>query len=729
MFQFKAVLKSGGFFILSCGACIIGVCVIGVTVIIVAVPRTSSTENATIEPDFKSSISTEISVFTTQIKDNTRTHPEITTSIATEPSVSTTQMEYNTRTDPEITTSIVTEESVFKTQTEDNTRADPEIKTSITTEASVSTTQMTYNTRTDPEIITYIVTEESVFTTQTEDNTRADPEIKTSITTEASVSTTQIEYTTRIDPEITTSIVTEESVFTTQTEDNTRTDPEIKTSITSEASVSTTPMEDNTRTDPAITTSIATESSVFTTQREENTRTDPEIKTSITREASVFTTQTEDYTRTDSENKTSLTTESSVFTTQMEDNTRIDPEITTSIATEAPGVCEINQIQYKNTVPILLYPNTNNVIYPQGKATTAFVNKEEVEFSCPQAEVRANGVNLGSSITVVCKSNETFIYNGTNIEWRNVLCSKSLVPTINEVPVQNLSSDDPNKSCDIGGDSTIFLNLGYTVDSNRFINIVNICFNTTNKIALYSHYTLISSINFGSRNVTRSNIRQADWLYKLGYSVKTVYDDSKKTINNLLGLPDDSDKYINNNKFITTQQLASENDFYLATFQLAVKNYANIAPQWNSINKGNWLQENEIRLYASNNNVNLQIWSGTYGVMKLNNETSEPTELYLLEKVVKKEFVIAFPVPELYWKIVYNPLNAQGIVFIGHNNPYVDKVNPEEQICVDISSKISWIRWDKELYAKGYFYACDYNDDGFHSIVDFAPKLKITGHL
>ncbi|XP_050514365.1 uncharacterized protein LOC114334473 isoform X24 [Diabrotica virgifera virgifera] len=679
MFQFKAVLKSGGFFILSCGACIIGVCVIGVTVIIVAVPRTSSTENATIEPDFKSSISTEISVFTTQIKDNTRTHPEITTSIATEPSVSTTQMEYNTRTDPEITTSIVTEESVFKTQTEDNTRADPEIKTSITTEASVSTTQMTYNTRTDPEIITYIVTEESVFTTQTEDNTRADPEIKTSITTEASVSTTQIEYTTRIDPEITTSIVTEESVFTTQTEDNTRTDPEIKTSITSEASVSTTPMEDNTRTDPAITTSIATESSVFTTQ--------------------------------------------------MEDNTRIDPEITTSIATEAPGVCEINQIQYKNTVPILLYPNTNNVIYPQGKATTAFVNKEEVEFSCPQAEVRANGVNLGSSITVVCKSNETFIYNGTNIEWRNVLCSKSLVPTINEVPVQNLSSDDPNKSCDIGGDSTIFLNLGYTVDSNRFINIVNICFNTTNKIALYSHYTLISSINFGSRNVTRSNIRQADWLYKLGYSVKTVYDDSKKTINNLLGLPDDSDKYINNNKFITTQQLASENDFYLATFQLAVKNYANIAPQWNSINKGNWLQENEIRLYASNNNVNLQIWSGTYGVMKLNNETSEPTELYLLEKVVKKEFVIAFPVPELYWKIVYNPLNAQGIVFIGHNNPYVDKVNPEEQICVDISSKISWIRWDKELYAKGYFYACDYNDDGFHSIVDFAPKLKITGHL
>ncbi|XP_050514370.1 uncharacterized protein LOC114334473 isoform X29 [Diabrotica virgifera virgifera] len=654
MFQFKAVLKSGGFFILSCGACIIGVCVIGVTVIIVAVPRTSSTENATIEPDFKSSISTEISVFTTQIKDNTRTHPEITTSIATEPSVSTTQMEYNTRTDPEITTSIVTEESVFKTQTEDNTRADPEIKTSITTEASVSTTQMTYNTRTDPEIITYIVTEESVFTTQTEDNTRADPEIKTSITTEASVSTTQIEYTTRIDPEITTSIVTEESVFTTQTED---------------------------------------------------------------------------YTRTDSENKTSLTTESSVFTTQMEDNTRIDPEITTSIATEAPGVCEINQIQYKNTVPILLYPNTNNVIYPQGKATTAFVNKEEVEFSCPQAEVRANGVNLGSSITVVCKSNETFIYNGTNIEWRNVLCSKSLVPTINEVPVQNLSSDDPNKSCDIGGDSTIFLNLGYTVDSNRFINIVNICFNTTNKIALYSHYTLISSINFGSRNVTRSNIRQADWLYKLGYSVKTVYDDSKKTINNLLGLPDDSDKYINNNKFITTQQLASENDFYLATFQLAVKNYANIAPQWNSINKGNWLQENEIRLYASNNNVNLQIWSGTYGVMKLNNETSEPTELYLLEKVVKKEFVIAFPVPELYWKIVYNPLNAQGIVFIGHNNPYVDKVNPEEQICVDISSKISWIRWDKELYAKGYFYACDYNDDGFHSIVDFAPKLKITGHL
>nr|QNH88358.1 double-stranded ribonuclease 2 [Diabrotica virgifera virgifera] len=398
---------------------------------------------------------------------------------------------------------------------------------------------------------------------------------------------------------------------------------------------------------------------------------------------------------------------------------------------EPSGPCEINQIQYRNTHPLLLSPKTDNVIYPQGKANTIFASNEEVEFSCSQSEVRANGVNLGSNITVVCKSNETFTYNGTNIEWKNVACSKTLVPTIKEVPVQNLSSDDPNKPCDIGDDSTIFLNLGYTVDLNRFISIVNICFNTTNKIALYSHYILTSVTIFGSRNVTRSNIRQEDSLYKLGYSVKTVYDDSKKTMNNLLGLPDDSDKYINNKIFITPQQLASENDFYLATFQLAVKNYANIAPQWNSINKGNWLQENEIRLYASNNNVNLQIWSGTYGVTKLNNETEppEPTELYLLEKELKNGFVIAFPVPELYWKVVYNPLNTQGLVLIGHNNPYVDKVNPEEQICEDISSKISWISWDKELYEKGYFYACDYNDDGFHNTVNFAPNLKVTGYL
>ncbi|XP_072397827.1 salivary protein Tsal2A-like [Diabrotica undecimpunctata] len=399
---------------------------------------------------------------------------------------------------------------------------------------------------------------------------------------------------------------------------------------------------------------------------------------------------------------------------------------------EPSGSCEINQVQYRNTAPFLLAPNTENIIYPQGKATTIFAINENVEFSCPQAEVRANGINLGSNITVVCKSKETFIYNGINIEWKNVSCSKSLVSTINEMPVKNLSADDPNKPCDIGDDSTLFLNLGYTVDSSRFINIVNICFNTTNRIALYSHYILTSSVNFGSRNVTRSNIRQYDPIYKLGEPVKQIYEESKKTINNLLGLPDDSDKYINNNTFITVEQLATENDFYSASFQLAVKNYANIAPQWNSINNGNWLQENEIRMYATNKNVNLEIWSGTYGVTELHNETTEPpkpTELYLFERESKKQFVIAFPVPAFYWKVVYNPLNKKGIVLIGHNNPYVDKVTSGEQICDDISSKINWISWDKELFDKGYFYACDYNDKRFQSIVHFAPKLNITGYL
>ncbi|CAG9838660.1 unnamed protein product [Diabrotica balteata] len=406
-------------------------------------------------------------------------------------------------------------------------------------------------------------------------------------------------------------------------------------------------MVENTTNEPEFKTSITTETSVSTTQFTENPITEPELKTSITTDTSVSTIQSTENPIIEPEYKTSISTDASVFTTQIEDDSTIKPEFKTSTTTKAPGFCEINQIQYSNTAPLLLSPNTQNIIYPQGKATTIFATNEEVEFSCPQSQVRANGVNLDSTIIVVCKSKETFTYNGINIEWKNVLCSKSLVPTINEISVKNLSIDDPNKPCDIGDDS----------------------------------------------------------------------------------LPDDSDKYINNNAFITTQQLASENDFYSASFQLAVKNYANIAPQWNSINNGNWLQESEIRMYASNKNVNLQIWSGTYGVTKLNNETTELIDLYLFEREIRKQLVKAFPVPELYWKIVYNPLNTQGIVLIGHNNPYVGKVSPEEQICDDISSKLNWISWDKELYDKGYFYACDYNDDKFQSIVHFAPKLKITGYL
>lgn len=69
----------------------------------------------------------------------------------------------------------------------------------------------------------------------------------------------------------------------------------------------------------------------------------------------------------------------------------------------------------------------------------------------------------------------------------------------------------------------------------------------------------------------------------------------------ILGSKSEAQKYINSKMFMSRGHLAPDGDFMLAAWQWATYYYANVNPQFQSINGGNWLKfERAVRELAQN---------------------------------------------------------------------------------------------------------------------------------
>ncbi|XP_076251559.1 salivary endonuclease-like, partial [Rhynchophorus ferrugineus] len=147
----------------------------------------------------------------------------------------------------------------------------------------------------------------------------------------------------------------------------------------------------------------------------------------------------------------------------------------------------------------------------------------------------------------------------------------------------------------------------------------------------------------------------------------------------------------------------------------------NAAPQWQIINANNWYKvETSIRDYAEANQVDLLQWTGVYGVLSVNNTNNIKTELYLYSK--NDELYI--PVPEVFWKVVYDPIYQKGAAIIGLNNPYAENYTV---FCDDVSDLTKWVNFKKSNTAKGLIFVCNVTD--FRKTVKYLPEFSVTGLL
>lgn len=189
--------------------------------------------------------------------------------------------------------------------------------------------------------------------------------------------------------------------------------------------------------------------------------------------------------------------------------------------------------------------------------------------------------------------------------------------------------------------------------------------------------------------------------------------------------------------------LAPASDMFYRSQQASVYYYINTVPVWKSIQKSNWkLVEDIARKLAGQQCANLDVWTGGIDVMTLKNDQGKDRTLIssFLTKLLKMRtwpigadtqvtltksdnmMTDVIPVPKFLFKYVVDPVRNRGIVFVTLNNPKVNAITPEDQLC-EARIACSTLYPQFNLVGSGYTYCCSI--DSTSKFAAIATKLGL----
>lgn len=119
--------------------------------------------------------------------------------------------------------------------------------------------------------------------------------------------------------------------------------------------------------------------------------------------------------------------------------------------------------------------------------------------------------------------------------------------------------------------------IGFEFSNNRRVNQIEICFDDTEKIPIYSGAIMFAEIA-GSQTGGANPSFKTHPLYK-GLSVSDLYKRNNQMTRSTI---------ININNYFMKGHLSANADFIFKPQRSATFTYLNAAPQWNKLNTGNW---------------------------------------------------------------------------------------------------------------------------------------------
>lgn len=373
-----------------------------------------------------------------------------------------------------------------------------------------------------------------------------------------------------------------------------------------------------------------------------------------------------------------------------------------------------------NMLPLLLNPNGgdgNSAYYlPDNNGIVHITATDVINLACPEGEVVLNGASTNEPLLeATCSSGSSLNVNGQVVSISGITCSRypfHIARYTGETCLGN------GREIEVGFDI-----------GTKFIRHLTICFDDVQQNTLYALFDMPGKIGGYQSGFPRPGFIQDDFYNVGSNSVDDLYSriSQRETVNSLLGLPSTSTKYIqdSNEYFLSRGHLAAKADFIYGSQQRATFHFVNVAPQWQTWNGGNWnTLEMNLRSFIASSDIDVLVYTGTHGVTTLpHEETGVATELYIY---VDENNNKGLPVPQYYWKVVYNPDTQEGIAFVGVNNPY--HYSDEDPIlCTDICDQISWIHWNQHDQRLGYSYCCTVDD--LRQTVSNIPDFEVTGLL
>lgn len=372
--------------------------------------------------------------------------------------------------------------------------------------------------------------------------------------------------------------------------------------------------------------------------------------------------------------------------------------------------------------PLLLKPGltgTGHDAYyqpnPSGGDSIEFQEGETLHLACPGGELRITGATTGSETgDAVCSGGKSFTINGKTVPFSQLTCTKQ--------PFHEAKYTGVN----CAGTNYKEIEVGFQIEtSQRFLRVLRICFDDVAQTTIYSEFNLTRSIGGYQSGFPRPSFIEDDF-YNLGtQKLDTLYsrNTQRTTVNALVGLAAGSTKYVHasNDYFMSRGHMTAKADFVYGAQHRATFHFVNVAPQWQTFNGANWnTLEMNVRSFAGGRDTDLVVFTGGHGVTTLPHETTgADIPLYLYRDSNGNS---AIPVPQVYWKVVYDQTQKAGIAFVGINNPYHTDVS-DEIFCVSVCDQVNWLSWDSSSISKGYSYCCDV--DELRQVITDIPALDV----
>ncbi|XP_023343940.1 uncharacterized protein LOC111713331 [Eurytemora carolleeae] len=318
----------------------------------------------------------------------------------------------------------------------------------------------------------------------------------------------------------------------------------------------------------------------------------------------------------------------------------------------------------------LFYTQNRDWIYPDAGRILRVVSGETILLSCPGSSLIYSS---SPSLLVLCK--------GTELQVKNTKVRESQLGCVKPPRNEERRTGEPCGPLQVGE----IVELGYKEDFS-FKPVLSFCHEVDSEQTYYTQHTLRgSTLQFNSIDQTRPAFKEGKLFYKkISASATYSQRNQEKVLTSILG--QDRSRELLNSSFLARGHLAPDADFLYQDWQDATYYYGNIAPQWQSINNGNWRRlENSIRTKGKKLYRDLEIFSGTLGILQVNGETGLQ-EIWLGTDGSKKYI----PVPEYFFKIIVDSVESKSIGIFCTNNPFLERVLRSTVLCTDICDETGW---------------------------------------
>uniref|UniRef100_A0A6M2DWU0 Putative alkaline nuclease n=1 Tax=Xenopsylla cheopis TaxID=163159 RepID=A0A6M2DWU0_XENCH len=380
-----------------------------------------------------------------------------------------------------------------------------------------------------------------------------------------------------------------------------------------------------------------------------------------------------------------------------------------------------------NPQPLFVVPGTDKFLEPKDSSGNLRLEyNQEVELVCAGNQFNTLSMpwfwwlsrdTYSDIITATCIEGSTF-----ELPW-----GKANISTARCVSNPFHEAQRTGRKCGRDDGRSEIYEIGFELSTGRVLKLFDLCHDSDMAETLYSHHKMTAANAGYQHSVPRPNFIQDHFDFPVDNAYKRK--SQKEMIAQILNSTKLANELVHdtNDYFMARGHLAAKVDFIYGSQQRGTFYFLNTAPQWQTFNGGNWEHiESSVRDFVGARGIEVDLYTGTDGVLTFPNEKGVQKEIYLN---FDENANPRLPVPKIYYKIIYQPKTKLGVVLIGVNNPYasLDEIRKDYIYCSDIISKLDWLDFDSKDLKRGYTYACDLNE--FFKAVPNAPQLDVEGLL